>query len=223
MTTQNGSLAGSVRKLSKKARVERSNEKVNEVRAAKKLQAETVLNELTADFEAKWSGYTLLGRKTALAYWQAGKVLSKIRETVKATRKVTGLTWAKWCEDHNLDDETARQAIEVANALTEADIEGLDGITACKRAAGILKEPKKKLHVKAHTRSERGVGAQEVPPTHEPETVLGMLVQLNQKLTVMSSMPIADEDRDGVHREASAAMDLLSTMLSTVTTLKVAA
>ncbi len=205
----------------KGARAERSKTVAKEVFLAKKKEAQAELKKLTSDAVAKWSAFGVCARKTALAYWSAGRSLHAIREYLRSNRRFTGVTWLKWCEQNNIAKTSADQAILVGTSpLTQEEIEKLDGITAVKIACGIVKP--KEVQVSSHTRTVGGTGAQEVPPTHEPESALSLLVKINTTLGLVSSMPIPEADYEGVKRELDTALDLLSTILTTVT-VKVAA
>jgi hypothetical protein len=193
----------------RKVRSNKAKATADRIFAERKAKIEKELKGLTAEAVQKWNAFGLCARKSLHAYWAAGRVLDVIRERIKSVKKYTGLTWAQWCANNNIAEASAAQAIIVATSLPHEDIDKLDGITAAKRACGIVKD--KKITVKSHTRAAQGTTS-ELPPTHEPETMLRRLVQVNTFLATLGKLPIG-EDRVAVNQELSKAIETLSSLL----------
>jgi hypothetical protein len=90
---------------------------------------------------------------------------------------------------------SADQAITVNKELTEEQIDQLDGITAAKRACGILKD---NTSVKEHPRvvKESEKEATEAAPS-KPETMLDRLGIINNMVLSLKDLPVG-EDRDAI-------------------------
>ncbi len=185
------------------ARKPRRPKQSSKVAAEAKVKAERDIAAMTKKARHLWDQWQGLARKSATAYWHAGKMLAEVKQLVTETRKLTGTGWEQWCQANEIAKSTADQAIIVASKVKESDIESCDGITSAKVAAGIV--PAKGRASSKPTPA----AAQEVAPEHEPDTTLKILMRVIALLGEALKSKVRSDERGELMEEIINAHKLL--------------